>query len=82
MKRTIRENLSAVGVKSARRSPRGCSLWTPSTAANVINASFNSSSVPLQTSLFAYEPSERASKEAAAVVLASWSQNCGLRATL
>ena len=74
MKRTIRENLSAVGVKSARR--------TPSTAANVINASFNSSSVPLQTSLFAYEPSERASKEAAAVVLASWSQNCGLRATL
>ena len=44
-----------------------CSLWAASTdAAYVTNASFKSSLVPLQTTLLACEPSERASKETAA----------------
>ena len=35
--------------------------------ANVTNTSFKSSTVPLQTILLAYEPSERKSKDTAAV---------------
>ena len=55
-----------------------CLLWAASTtdaAANVTNASFNSL-VPLQTILLACEPSERKSKETAAV-LGSCSRNYG-----
>ena len=40
----LEENLSAVGVKSARSSPPECLLWATA-AANVNNASFESSTV-------------------------------------
>ena len=53
-------------------------LWAASTAAaaNVTNASFKSSTVPLQTTLLACAPSERKSKDTAAV-LVSCSRNYG-----
>ena len=54
----------------------GASLWTAAATTNVTNASFKSSTVPLQTTLLACEPSERKSKETAAV-LVSCSQNYG-----
>ena len=42
---------------------------TAAAVANVTNASFKSSTVPLQTILLACEPSERKSKETAAVLV-------------
>ena len=59
-------------------------LWAASTAvtaANVTNASFKSSPVPLQTTLLTCEPSESASKETTAV-LDSCLRNYGPPCTL
>ena len=54
-------------------------LWAASTAANVTNASFKSSTGPLPATLLACEPSEGKSMETAAVLVSCLRK---LRATL
>ena len=64
-----------MGAKAKRNGFLGGGLHRPAVA-NVTNTIFKSSTVPLQTTLLACEPSERKSKETAAV-LVSCSQNYG-----
>ena len=73
LKRALAKNYQLWGPKP-REGKQMSFLWAASTA-NVTNASFKSSTVPvpLQTTLLAWEPSERKSKERAEVL----SQCCG-----
>ena len=73
LKRAFGKSVSPV---KWQRGSNGCEgekmfFWgaasTAAAVANVTNASFKSSTVPLQTILLAYEPSERKSKDTAAV---------------
>ena len=65
----------AVGGQMGSKENKVSLLWAASTAAtNVTNDRLKKSTVPLQTTSFACEPSERKSKETAAV-LVSCSQN-------
>ena len=68
LKRLLAHNLPTERVKWAPRKKSWSFLRAASTAdANVTNASFKSSTVPLLTTILACEPSERKSKETAAV---------------
>ena len=74
LKRALAKNYQLWGPKP-REGKQMSFLWAASTA-NVTNASFKSSTVPLQTTLLACAPSERKSKDTAAV-LVSCSRNYG-----
>ena len=69
MKRTFSGKFIGGGGSNGCEGKKVCLLWAASTAANVTKASFKSSTVPPQTTLLACEPSERNSKETAAILV-------------
>ena len=69
MKRTFRGKFIGGGGSNGCEGKKVCLLWAASTAANVTKASFKSSTVPPQTTFLACEPSERNSKETAAILV-------------
>ena len=79
MKRAFREKFIGSGCQMGENEKKVSLFWADSAAAaaaNLTNASFKSSTVPLQTTLLACAPSERKSKEMA-TVLVSCSRNYG-----
>ena len=69
MKRAFREKFNGGGGQMRANKKKASLLWAASTAANVTNARFKSSTVPLQTTLLTCEPSQRKRKEMAAVLV-------------
>ena len=73
LKRAFSKNLSPSNGKGGQMGAKVKQMFfwgaasTAAAIANVTNASFKSSTVPLQTILLACEPSERKSKDMAAV---------------